>query len=182
VRGVDSISFGEGKHMSNCLRGLWLGFVGWLVLMAAAPAAAMDPGSPPAGFQSAYARIDGTSLHYVRGGSGPPVILLHGFPEDWVEYRTIMRRLAKRFTVVAVDLPGIGKSAPPKGGYGIPNVAAQIHALAQSLRLQRAYLVGHDVGGHVAYAPTIPGAGHYVVADNPDGVAELIEQHAGSRQ
>jgi pimeloyl-ACP methyl ester carboxylesterase len=140
--------------MSKRLRRLWLDFVGWLVVVvvAAVPAAAMDLGSPPAGFHSADLRVNGTSLHYVRGGSGPAVVLLHGFPEDWVEYRAILPRLAKRFTVIAIDLPGIGKSAPPNGGYGIPNVAAQIHALTEALKLRRTYLVGHDVGGHVAYA------------------------------
>jgi pimeloyl-ACP methyl ester carboxylesterase len=96
--------------------------------------------------------VNGTSLHYVRGGKGPAVILLHGFPEDWVEYRAIMPRLAKRFTVVAVDLPGIGKSGPAKGGYEIPKIAGDIHALADALKLKRPYVVGHDVGGHVAYA------------------------------
>jgi pimeloyl-ACP methyl ester carboxylesterase len=138
--------------MSNRLRRLWIGFAGWLVVVfAAAPAAAGDLGSPPAGFRSANVLIDGTSLHYVRGGKGPAVILLHGFPEDWVEYRAIMPRLAQRFTVVAVDLPGIGKSGPASS-YEIPKIAGDIKALADKPKLVRPYVVGHDVGGHVAYA------------------------------
>jgi pimeloyl-ACP methyl ester carboxylesterase len=80
------------------------------------------------------------------------VILLHGFPEDWAEYRVIMPRLAKRFTVVAVDLPGIGKSAPAVHGYGTPDLAADIRALADTLKLQQPYVVGHDLGAHVTYA------------------------------
>jgi pimeloyl-ACP methyl ester carboxylesterase len=63
-----------------------------------------------------------------------------------------MPRLAKRFTVVAVDLPGIGQSGPPNGEYEIPRIAGDVHALAEALKLQRPYVVGHDVGGHVAYA------------------------------
>jgi pimeloyl-ACP methyl ester carboxylesterase len=114
--------------------------------------AAPSLGNPPPGFTSASVRVNGTRLHYVRGGSGPAVILLHGFPEDWVEYRAIMPRLAKRFTVVAVDLPGIGESGPASGGYEIPKTAGDIHALAETLKLGRPYVVGHDVGGHVAYA------------------------------
>jgi len=74
-------------------------------------------GAAPAGFSSAEASVNETSLHYVRDGRGSAVILFHGFPEDWVEYRAVMPRLAQRFTVVAVDLPGTGRSAPAAGCY-----------------------------------------------------------------
>lgn len=119
---------------------------------SAAHAAPASKFAPPPGFTSATARVQGTSMHYVRGGTGPAVILLHGFPETWVEYRAIMPRLAQRFTVVAVDLPGIGKSAPTNGGHDAANLAGHIHALAAALKLERPYLVGHDLGGHVTYA------------------------------
>ena len=72
-------------------------------------------------------------MHYVRGGQGPAVILIHGMPEDWTEYKAIMPRLAQRFTVVAVDLPGLGQSSPAAGGYEAASLAADIHAMAQSL-------------------------------------------------
>ncbi len=68
------------------------------------------------GFVSDTAQVNGTTLHYVRGGAGPEVILLHGFPEDWYAYRLIMPQLAKQFTVVVVDLRGIGGSAATAGG------------------------------------------------------------------
>ena len=113
-------------------------------------AAAFD--TPPQGFASAMAAVNGTQLHYVKGGQGPAVILLHGFPEDWTEYRAILERLGKRFTVIAVDLPGVGKSKPATGGYDAANLAAHINALRDSLKLEKAYLVGHDLGGIVAYA------------------------------
>jgi hypothetical protein len=66
-------------------------------------AQAQAPGEvqTPPGFASATAKVNGTVLHYVRGGKGPPVILLHGFPQEWSEYRAIMPRLSQRFTVVA---------------------------------------------------------------------------------
>src|SRR5262245_13592766 len=64
------------------------------------------------GFTSNTAQVNGTTLHYVRGGNGPVLILLHGFPEDWYEFRLMMPRLAKSFTVVAIDLRGVGESAP----------------------------------------------------------------------
>lgn len=104
-------------------------------------------------FASATATVNGATLHYVRGGKGPPIILIHGFPQDWFEYQAIMPRLAKRFTVIAVDLRGIGGSkATAGGGYGAASMAADIHQLASSLKLERVYIVGHDIGGMVAYA------------------------------
>jgi pimeloyl-ACP methyl ester carboxylesterase len=108
--------------------------------------------TPPPSFTSAKVSVNGTSLHYVRGGQGPAVILIHGMPEDWTEYKAIMPRLAQRFTVVAVDLPGIGQSAAAAGGYEAASLAADIHAMAQALSLDRPYVVGHDLGGIVTYA------------------------------
>jgi pimeloyl-ACP methyl ester carboxylesterase len=105
-----------------------------------------------ADFISATAQVMGITLHYVRGGTGPAVILLHGFPEDWYAYHKVMPRLAQKFHVVAVDLPGIGGSGPAPGGYDAAKMADDVHLLAQQLRLQRVYVVGHDVGGMVAYA------------------------------
>jgi pimeloyl-ACP methyl ester carboxylesterase len=119
------------------------------ILATAAPAA--SPGDPPPGFVSAVVQTEGTSLHYVRGGHGPAVILIHGFPEDWVEYREIMPRLAAHFTVIAIDLPGIGKSAPAIGGYDTMNLAGHVRGLVSALRLERPYIVGHDLGGLVTY-------------------------------
>src|ERR1700722_12523073 len=104
------------------------------------------------GFVSDTAPVNGTTLHYVRGGTGPAVILLHGFPEDWYAYHRIMPLLAKQFTVVAVDLRGIGGSAATRGGYDAANMAEDVHHLAEQLHLEHVYLVGHDIGGMVAYA------------------------------
>jgi pimeloyl-ACP methyl ester carboxylesterase len=105
-----------------------------------------------AGFQSGTAAVNGTVLHYVRGGHGPALILIHGFPQDWFEFRSIMPRLADRFTVVAVDLRGIGGSSATEGGYDAANLATDIKQLADQLKLDRPYLVGHDLGGQVAFA------------------------------
>src|SRR5260370_37371329 len=67
------------------------------------------------GFISDYAKVNGTTLHYVRGGTGPAVILLHGFPQDRYEFHQIMPRLAEKFTVVAVELRGMGGSTATLG-------------------------------------------------------------------
>src|SRR6202051_1058889 len=119
-----------------------------------APRQRADPGLATlgGGFLSDTAQVNGTTLHYVCGGSGPAVVLLHGFPEDWYAYHRIMPLLAKQFTVVAVDLRGIGGSAATPGGYDAANMAEDVHQLAEPLHLEHVYVVGHDIGGMVAYA------------------------------
>ncbi len=104
------------------------------------------------GFESKFADVNGTRLHYVRGGNGPAIILLHGFPEDWYEFRLVMPRLAKMFTVVAPDLRGVGESAPSETGYEASNLAEDVHQLIVNLGLEQVYVFGHDIGGLVAYA------------------------------
>ena len=97
----------------------------------------------PEGFVSELTTVNGISLHYVRGGEGPPLVLIHGFPQDWFEYQRIMPRLAKHFTVVAVDLRGIGGSKATPGGYDAANLAEDIQQLLKALKLQQAsYTVG----------------------------------------
>lgn len=105
-------------------------------------------------FASETARVNGITLHYVRGGKGDAVILIHGFPQDWFEYHVIMPRLAKQFTVIAVDLRGVGGSTATETGYDAANMAEDIYQLTKLLSLKRVYIVGHDIGGHVAYAFT----------------------------
>jgi pimeloyl-ACP methyl ester carboxylesterase/quercetin dioxygenase-like cupin family protein len=104
------------------------------------------------GFVSGAAKVNGTTVHYVRGGTGPAVILVHGFPENWSAFRRIMPRLAKKFSVIAVDLRGVGSSKATAGGYDAANMAEDIYQLTQQLKLERSYVVGHDIGGSVAYA------------------------------
>ena len=119
-----------------------------------APKQQIDPGlaTLDGGFVSETAQVNGTTLYYVRGGAGPAVILLHGFPEDWFAYHRLMPRLAKQFTVVAVDLRGIGGSTATAGGYDAANMAEDVRQLAEHLHLEHVYVVGHDIGGMVAYA------------------------------
>jgi hypothetical protein len=90
------------------------------------------------GFASGMATVNGTSLYFVRGGSGPVVILLHGFPQDWYEWRKTMPLLAKTFTVVAVDLRGVGKSSEAKDGYDAANLAEDLDAAFQGNLAARA--------------------------------------------
>src|SRR5216683_5561536 len=84
-------------------------------------------------FQSHTMRIHDASMHYVSGGSGPAIIFLHGFSQDWYEFGQVMRLLADRYTVIAVDLPGIGKSKATRAGYDAKTLAIDIHELAGQL-------------------------------------------------
>lgn len=129
--------------------------VGWgLGLSQAQTQGSMDRLAKGLGkdFASETATVNGIELHYVRGGQGPAVVLIHGFPQDWFEYHTIMPRLSERFTVIAIDLRGVGGSASTLNGYDAANMAEDVHQLAAALKLERVYIVGHDIGGQVAYA------------------------------
>jgi hypothetical protein len=129
--------------------------LGWITMLYEAQAQGkMSPLATGLGkeFASETATVNGIKLHYVRGGKGPALILIHGFPQDWFEYHAIMPRLAKQFTVIAVDLRGVGGSTATPGGYDAANMAQDVHQLAAALKLDRVYIVGHDIGGHVAYA------------------------------
>jgi pimeloyl-ACP methyl ester carboxylesterase len=98
------------------------------------------------------AYVDGIKLHYVRAGSGDPVVLLHGWPQTWYMWRKVIPTLAERYTVIAPDLRGFGESGKPVDGYDKRTVAGDIHGLVGQLGFERIFLVGHDVGGSTAYA------------------------------
>lgn len=97
-------------------------------------------------------QIDGVKVHYLTAGHGTPLILLHGYAETSRMWRPIIPLLADRFTVVAPDLPGIGDSDIPADGLDMKGAAIRIHDLAKSLGVQKAEVVGHDIGLMVAYA------------------------------
>jgi pimeloyl-ACP methyl ester carboxylesterase len=98
------------------------------------------------------AKVDGVKIHYKTAGHGPSLILLHGYAETSLMWKPIIPMLAERFTVIAPDLPGIGDSAIPKDGLDMRNAAVRIHALARSIGVEQAAVVGHDIGLMVAYA------------------------------
>ena len=105
-----------------------------------------------AAIESRTATVGGVKLHYLASGQGPVVILLHGYAETSRMWRPLIPRLAEKFTVIAPDLPGIGDSDIPKAGLDMKSAAAAVHALATSLGVERARVVGHDIGLMVAYA------------------------------
>src|SRR5215813_12978810 len=96
--------------------------------------------------------VNGIQLHYVIGGHGPTLVLLHGWPETWYEWRHVMPALAKNYTVIAPDLRGLGDSSKPSTGYDGKTVAEDIHQLVTKLGYKTIFLVGHDIGSFVAYS------------------------------
>jgi pimeloyl-ACP methyl ester carboxylesterase len=96
--------------------------------------------------------IEDVKLHYLAAGHGPTLILLHGYTQTSRMWRPIIPPLAEKFTVIAPDLPGIGDSAIPKDGLDMKTAAIRIHGLAKSLGIEKARVVGHDIGLMVAYA------------------------------
>ena len=110
------------------------------------------PAPPPPGFVSATAEVNGLALHYVRGGTGEPLVLLHGWPQTWYEWYPLLPALAEHYTVIAPDMRGFGASAKPPTGYDTGTLADDIHQLVRQLGFGRIRLVGHDIGLMVAYA------------------------------
>jgi pimeloyl-ACP methyl ester carboxylesterase len=94
----------------------------------------------------------GVKLHYLTAGRGPAVILLHGYTQTSRMWRPIIPLLAAKFTVIAPDLPGIGDSEIPQNGLDMKTAAIRVHELVKSLGIQKARVVGHDIGLMVAYA------------------------------
>jgi pimeloyl-ACP methyl ester carboxylesterase len=101
---------------------------------------------------SRTADVDGVNFHYMTAGHGPTVILLHGYAETSLMWKPIIPLLAQKFTVIAPDLPGIGESSIPASGLDMKTSAIRVHALAKSLGVEKARVVGHDIGLMVAYA------------------------------
>jgi len=105
----------------------------------------------PPGFTEGKVNTTGGQLHYVRGGSGPALVLLHGWPETWWQWHQVMPQLAATHTVIAFDLPGLGTSGIPTSGYDKVTTARRIREGVHRLGFQQIELVGHDVGTLVAY-------------------------------
>jgi pimeloyl-ACP methyl ester carboxylesterase len=100
------------------------------------------------------ADVNGTPLHYVRTGSGPLIVFLHGFPQGWFIFRHQLEELGRDHTAVAVDLRGFNLSAKPEHprDYGTWLMAEDTKALVEHLGFETCTLVGHDTGGSVGYA------------------------------
>jgi pimeloyl-ACP methyl ester carboxylesterase len=116
-------------------------------------------------FSHHTATVNGIQMHYVIGGKGDPVVLLHGYPQTWYEWRYIMPALAKNYTVIAPDLRGFGDSSKPLTGYDGKTTAEDIYQLTKLLGFNKIFLAAHDVGSQTAFSYT---------ANHPDNVTKLV--------
>ena len=113
-----------------------------------------------------FADLGDVLLHYVTAGKGPAVVLLHGWPQTWWEWRHVIPALAEKYTVIAPDMRGLGDSSRPLGGYDKKTVANDIWLLvAERLGHKSFFLVGHDWGGPTAFA---------LAAAHPQAVRRLV--------
>lgn len=139
------------------------GMPGPPVVDASAPAfdaATRDDAEFNRRFRHGTADVDGVKMHYVTGGTGEPLVLLHGWPQSWYAWRAILPALADHYTVYAPDLPGLGDSEGVPPGYDKATLARYVHGLlADELGLGAVHLVGHDLGAGVGfqYAAQFPG-------------------------
>ncbi|RDI10422.1 alpha/beta fold hydrolase [Flavobacterium sp. AG291] len=110
------------------------------------------PANPPENFKHETATVNGIKIHYVIGGKGEPLVLVHGFGQNWYMWNRLLPELSKHFTVIAPDLRGVGESDKPEGGYDKKTMASDIHELVNQLGYKKINLAGHDIGLMVAYA------------------------------
>ena len=115
-------------------------------------------------FTGRYVDTGELRLHAVTGGDGPPLLLVHGWPETWYAWRLLMPALARQFEVIAVDQRGMGLSDKPQDGYDTATQAGDLVALMDALGHERFAVVGHDTGFAISYA---------LAADHPDRVERV---------
>jgi pimeloyl-ACP methyl ester carboxylesterase len=120
-------------------------------------------------FKSRYIDANGLRMHAVIGGQGPPLLLVHGWPQTWYAWRLLMPTLARDFQVIAVDQRGIGLTDNPPGGYDTATLAGDLAALMDALGHQQFAVYGTDVGMPIAYA---------LAADHRDRVERLVVSEA----
>lgn len=119
------------------------------VLVGSGPVRAVDFGP---GFRTRSVAVDGGSVSVTVGGSGPPVVLIHGYAESSRMWKPLAHVLAPHLTVIAPDLPGFAQSSIPATGLDMRTSAERVHAAVHSLGYHKVRVVGHDIGLMVAYA------------------------------
>ena len=132
-------------------------------------AAAAQPALPSTFKSQTVTSPEGADIFVRSGGSGPVVVLLHGYAETSDSWAPLAAELVKTYTVVVPDLRGIGRSSRPAGGYDKKTQAADIRAVVTALGYDRASVVSHDIGIMVAYA---------YAARYPDKVERLVVMDA----
>lgn len=149
-------------------------FLTTTVAASAALATEVQVGSQSSAFFPGFARqkiqTSGATINTVRGGNGPPLLLIHGYPQTHVEWHKIASRLAQKFTVVMTDLRGYGDSSKPQDGVNHVNYSKRAMALDQievmrSLGFERFAVVGHDRGARVTWR---------LAVEHPEAVTKAV--------
>lgn len=134
------------KRVQSCV-------LGALLVLIATPQLGADAGLLDE-VEHHVADSNGVEIHYVTLGEGPPVVMIHGFPDYWYSWRHQMRTLADAgYRAVAIDQRGYNRSGQPEGvaSYAMPLLVGDVAAVIRSLGVERAVIVGHDWGGAVAW-------------------------------
>ena len=155
--------------MSRVLRGLALALLALAVVLAAAAWYDRSPVTPgcwlgAAGLEARYESVAGHRLRFVRAGSGPAVVLIHGFGSSLYTWKDVIPALALRHDVVALDLPGFGESDRP-ADLAVEDFPRAVVGLMGRLGIARAALVGNSLGGGTAVL---------VTATAPERVSRLV--------
>lgn len=116
-------------------------------------------------FVNNYEEVNGTKLHYVKGGQGEPLILIPGYPETWWAYHKVMPILAEKYCVIVIEMRGMGSSGKPADGYEKKNMAKDIFELINKMGYEKVHIGGHDIGAHVAFS---------FAANFPESTSKLI--------
>jgi haloacetate dehalogenase len=165
----------EGLATRRSVLGAGAALAAAMLLDSARPARAADMDSSPLdarllpGFRVEKVKTSGATLHTVIGGSGPPLLLIHGAPLTHLSWFRVAPELAKKFTVIAPDLRGYGDSSKPEDGenhinYSKRSMAQDQIELLQHFGFDRFAVVGHDRGGRVA---------HRLALDHPQAVSRM---------
>jgi pimeloyl-ACP methyl ester carboxylesterase len=142
------ISYIEAKSKGEIMVRLFVVVI--VALLLAGPAMAVEPF--PASFKTQTIKTNGTEIYVRSGGSGPAVVLLHGFGDTGDMWAPITAKLVTNHTVIVPDLRGMGLSAHPDNGYTKANEARDIAGVMDALKVDKAQLVTHDIGNMVGYA------------------------------
>jgi pimeloyl-ACP methyl ester carboxylesterase len=112
----------------------------------------MQPAMPElAGVKHRFVELEGTRFHVAEAGEGDPVVLLHGWPQNWWSWRQLIPPLAERYRVFALDTRGSGWSDAPRDGYEKETMARDVLGVLDRLGVDRVRMVGHDVGGFLGF-------------------------------
>src|SRR3954464_11803868 len=117
------------------------------------------------GVEHRFVEADGVRLHVAEAGDGPPLLLVHGWPQHWWSWRKVIPRLAERYRVLAVDLRGHGWSEAPPGDYAKATFAADLLALLDAEGIERTKILAHAGGGY---------GGFLLAMDPPERVERMV--------